>query len=84
MLQLIDGLLAERCSLFGYDGFDFGNLAAGEVEKLDLVRGSNSTIWGSDAIGGVLLVVALTQKPGGYRFADIPHAVTRVIAGIIR
>ena len=35
-------------------------------------------------IGGVLLVVALTQKPGGYRFADIPHAVTRVIAGIIR
>ena len=35
-------------------------------------------------IGGVLLVVALTQKPGGYRFADIPHAVTRVIAGIIQ
>lgn len=35
-------------------------------------------------VGGVLLVIALTQKPGGYSFADLPHVVTRVVAGVIR
>ena len=34
-------------------------------------------------IGGVLLVVALTQKPTGYTFAEIPEVFTRVIARLI-
>ncbi|MGX7895700.1 TonB-dependent receptor plug domain-containing protein [Tsuneonella sp. HG222] len=46
-------------------GFDFGNLAAGTLEKIELLRGSNSTIWGSDAIGGVL--VASTRAESGLR-----------------
>lgn len=31
-------------------------------------------------IGGVLLATALTQKPSGYTFAEIPDVVFRVIA----
>ena len=34
-------------------------------------------------IGGVLLAYALTQKPGGYRFNDIPHVFLREIANIM-
>lgn len=34
-------------------------------------------------IGGILLVVALTKKPGGYTFAEVPHVFTRVIAGFL-
>ncbi|MDZ4312755.1 MAG: hypothetical protein U1A24_19585 [Cypionkella sp.] len=35
-------------------------------------------------IGGVLLAIALTQNPGGYRFADIPNIFMQVIAGVIK
>ncbi|MGV8952485.1 MAG: hypothetical protein ACOH2M_15365 [Cypionkella sp.] len=34
-------------------------------------------------IGGVLLVVALTQKPGGYTFPEIPTVFVRVIADLM-
>ena len=55
LLVIIDGVrVADPAAPTG--GFDFGNLLAGNVDKLDLLRGSNSTIWGSDAIGGVLAV----------------------------
>src|SRR6476469_5874557 len=61
LLVLVDGVkVADPAAPGG--GFDFGNLAAGEIEKLDLLRGSNSTIWGSDAIGGVLLVTTRARR----------------------
>jgi len=61
LLVLIDGVeVSDPASPGG--GFDFGNLLAGNIAKLDLLRGSNSTIWGSDAIGGVLAVTTDTQE----------------------
>ncbi len=55
LLVLIDGVrVADPAAPGG--GFDFGNLLAGNIAKLDLLRSSNSTVWGSDAIGGVLAV----------------------------
>ncbi len=61
LLVLVDGVKVADPGAPG-GGFDFGNLAAGEIEKLDLLRGSNSTIWGSDAIGGVLLVTTRARR----------------------
>ena len=53
LLVLVDGVrVADTASPGG--GFDFGNLLLGTAGKLDVLRGSNSTIWGSDAIGGVI------------------------------
>jgi vitamin B12 transporter len=53
LLVLIDGIrVADPASPSG--GFDFGTLTTGTVGKIDLLRGSNSTIWGSDAIAGVV------------------------------
>jgi vitamin B12 transporter len=54
-LVLVDGVpMADVSSPSG--GFDFGTLMAGNVEKIELLRGSNSVVWGSDAIGGVIAV----------------------------
>lgn len=53
LLVLIDGVrVADQASPSG--GFDFGTLLATNVASLDLTRGANSTIWGADALGGVL------------------------------
>lgn len=55
LLVLVDGVRAADVSSPG-GGFDFGNLLAGTVGKIELVRGSNSVVWGSQAIGGVMAV----------------------------
>lgn len=34
-------------------------------------------------VGGVLLAVALTQKPSGYTFAEVPDVVFKVIGRFI-
>jgi vitamin B12 transporter len=55
LLVLIDGVrVADPAAPGG--GFDFGNLLMGNLAKVELQRGSNSTIWGSQALGGVLAV----------------------------
>ncbi|HVR92108.1 MAG TPA: TonB-dependent receptor [Novosphingobium sp.] len=58
LLVLVDGVrVADVASPGG--GFDFGNLVSGGIGKIELLRGSNSVVWGSQAIGGVL---ALTSR----------------------
>ncbi len=64
VLTVIDGVrVADPSAPAG--GFDFGTLLALDLGKLEILRGSNSTIWGSDAIGGVL--VASTRAESGLR-----------------
>lgn len=57
-LVLIDGL---KANAFG-GGFDFSQLALGGVEQIEVVRGPQSALFGSDAIGGV---VQLVTRHGG-------------------
>ncbi len=42
-------------------GFDFGNLLTGNLERIEVVRGSQSVLWGSQAIGGVVNII--TKEP---------------------
>lgn len=53
LLVIIDGVRVADVAAPG-GGFDFGTLLPAAIGKIELLRGSNSTIWGSDAIGGVL------------------------------
>jgi len=58
VLVMVDGVrIADYASPGG--GYDLGNMLSGNLERVDLLRGSNSVIWGSQAIGGVL---ALTTR----------------------
>jgi vitamin B12 transporter len=59
-LVLIDGVRANDPSSPG-GGFDFGNLLTGSIERVEVLRGPNSVVWGSQAIGGVVNVI--TQRP---------------------
>ena len=36
--------------------FDFGALLTGNIDRVEILRGANSVIWGSQAIGGVINV----------------------------
>jgi vitamin B12 transporter len=64
LLVMIDGVhMADPAAPSG--GFDLGSLLSGNVSKLELQRSSNSTIWGSDAIGGVLAVTTGSESQLG-------------------
>lgn len=62
-LVLIDGVRVNDPSSPG-GGFDFGNLLAGAVDRVEVLRGPNSTVWGSQAIGGVVNVVTMDGGDG--------------------
>jgi vitamin B12 transporter len=57
-LVLIDGV---RANLSGGQ-FDFSRIAAGEIDRVEVVRGAQSSLWGSDAMGAVIQVFT---KRGG-------------------
>jgi vitamin B12 transporter len=45
-------------------GFDFGNLLASSVERIEVLRGPNSVPWGSQAIGGVVNIITAAPAEG--------------------
>jgi outer membrane cobalamin receptor len=49
---LIDGV---RANLDG-GRFDFSRIAAGEIERVEIVRGAQSSLWGADAMSSVVQV----------------------------
>ncbi len=55
VLVLIDGVRVADVAAPG-GGFDFGNLSAGNIDKIELLRGSNSVAWGSQAVGGIIAI----------------------------
>lgn len=61
-LVVLDGVRVSDPAAPG-GGFDFGNLLSMNLDKIEVLRSSNSTVWGSDAIGGV--VVASTRAETG-------------------
>lgn len=55
-LVLIDGVKAtDPSSPSG--AYDFGHMLLDDVERIEIVRGPQSTLYGSDAIGGVVNVI---------------------------
>lgn len=59
-VALIDGVKLNDPSEPG-SGFSFANLLTGNIARIEVVRGSQSVLWGSQAIGGVINVI--TKEP---------------------
>lgn len=62
-LVLIDGVKVNDPSGIG-DGYDFGHLLTGNIERIEILRGSNSVVHGSQAIGGVVSLMTATPAEG--------------------
>jgi outer membrane cobalamin receptor len=60
---LVDGVPANEPG----GAFDFGALAVLEVERIEVVRGAASSLYGTDALAGVLHLVTRRAGPGEAR-----------------
>ena len=59
---LVDGIPANDPISPGR-AFDFSNMSVDNIEKIEVIRGPQSVLYGSDAIGGVILIT--TRKGQG-------------------
>ena len=66
-LVLIDGIRVNDPSSDAGE-FDFSNLSAIDIERIEVLRGPQSAIYGSDAIGGVINIITRKGK-GAPRFS---------------
>lgn len=57
-LVLIDGAIMNSATIGTYD---FANLTTDNIERIEILRGNQSMLWGSDAMGGV---INITTKRG--------------------
>jgi len=58
VLVLIDGAIMNSATL---GNFDFANLTTDNIERIEILRGAQSMLWGADAMGGV---INITTKRG--------------------
>lgn len=91
-LTLIDGVRVNDPSSPG-GGFDFGNLLAGSIDRVEVLRGANSVAWGSQALGGIVNVVTAQPTDGlsvraqgeyGSRDTGVASATVAAGSGIVR
>lgn len=70
-LVLIDGIPVNDPSSPG-GGFNFARVDTENIERIEVLKGPQSTLWGTDAIGGVVSIT--TKRPedgfGGSAFAE--------------
>ncbi|MEM9168500.1 MAG: TonB-dependent receptor [Pseudomonadota bacterium] len=62
-LVVQDGVVINNPASFG-NGFNFANFDTADVERIEVIRGAQSTLYGSDAIGGVINIVTKDGRDG--------------------
>lgn len=61
VLYLLDGIALNDPSQVG-GGLDLGVLSTGDAERIEVLRGPLSTLWGSGAVGGVVSITTRQAK----------------------
>ncbi|MBX3563815.1 MAG: TonB-dependent receptor [Sphingomonas sp.] len=79
-LVLVDGVKVNDPSAIG-DGFDFGNLLIGNINRIEVLRGSNSVAYGSQAIGGVVSVTTVNPTDGFAANASADYGYSNTLNG---
>lgn len=70
-LILVDGIPVNDPSSPG-GGYNFAYLDTENIERIEVLKGAQSTLWGTDAIGGVVSIMTKDPDPGfgGSAFAE--------------
>ena len=68
VLVLLDGLELGDPSNISTQ-FQFDHLNAGDIERIEVLRGNQSSLYGSDAIGGVINVITRQPAADGTHFS---------------
>lgn len=58
-LVLVDGIQVNSNTT---GAFNFANLTTDNVERIEIMRGPQSTLWGADAVGGVINIITKKGK----------------------
>ena len=76
-LVLVDGVPVNDPSTPG-GGYDFARMDTGMIERIEILKGPQSSLWGSDAIGGVVSIITRAPEPGigGNVYADFGSFAT--------
>ena len=81
---LIDGVCVND-PISPAGGYNFGSLLTDDVERIEVVRGPQSVLYGSDAIGGVINIILKRGKgkPHGYlkTYGGSYHTYGETLAG---
>lgn len=83
-VMVIDGVRISDPSATG-GGYSFSNLLIDDIERVEILRGPQSILWGSDAIGGVVNVLTrLAEQPleGSMAVEAGTHNTVNAQAGI--
>ncbi len=62
VLVLIDGIEANRLS--SGSEFRFDKISTEQIERIEVLRGAQSSLWGSDALSGVINIITKRAKKG--------------------
>lgn len=62
VLVLIDGIRLNQAGISGSS--DLSQIPLSLVQRIEYVRGARSAVYGSDAIGGVVNIITLRDRPG--------------------
>ncbi len=82
VLMLIDGVRIGSATL---GTVAFQDIPLAQIERIEIVRGPRSQLYGADAMGGVIQIFTRKGKPGGQVTADAEygsHNTARVALGI--
>jgi vitamin B12 transporter len=66
VLILIDGAPVGDASQIN-NSFDLNNLNTAQIERIEILKGAQSTLWGSDAVAGVINII--TKKAGNKKIS---------------
>lgn len=77
-LILVDGKrVNSRNAVFRHNDFDLNWIPVDSIERIEVVRGPMSSLYGSDALGGVVNIITKNRSEMvGYRYRRYHHSGT--------